>query len=435
VSDPAPPASQTSSRRSDLLSLGSFVMLGLPDGMLGTAWPAMRGTFGAPVGDLGLVLLIATAGSVLVTTFVGRLIQRLGVPALLAVAGTVAGLGYAGFAVAPGFWLVLAASVLTGASAGMLDAGLNTAVALTGRPRLLNLLHGFYGVGTAIGPLVITAAILTGSWRPAYLALLVIDLVVAAAWLRQRQRLGAPPAAAVEATEPDTHPSGQWSGRRYRGVVAAGLTVFFLYTGLEVGAGQWEASFCRGHLNMSAGATGLAVFGYWGALTAVRIGLAVLPRPIRPQAVVSWGIGIAVLAAAVIWWQPGVAVTVLGFVMLGGALAGVFPALISLTPVRLGGQRAQHVISWQIGAAAAGGAGVSAIIGLLIGATSLAALGPAVAVLAVLLLSAELVLRRLAPVGPGSPAVPSPPAVPAAPTVPGSPAPPAVPASPQADQA
>jgi len=395
--------SRATSRRSDLLSLGSFVMLGLPDGMLGTAWPAMRGTFGAPVGDLGLILLIATAGSVLVTTFVGRLIQRLGVPALLAAAGTVAGLGYAGFALAPGFWLVLAASVLTGASAGLLDAGLNTAVALTGRARLLNLLHGFYGVGTALGPLVITAAILTGSWRPAYLALLVIDLVVAAAWLRQRQRLGAPPARTEQAAEPDTHPSGQWSRRRYRGVVAAGLTVFFVYTGLEVGAGQWEASFCRGHLNMSAGATGLAVFGYWGALTAVRIGLAVLPRPIRPQAVVSWGIGIAVLAAAVIWWQPDVAVTLLGFVVLGGALAGVFPALISLTPVRLGDQRAQHVISWQIGAAAAGGAGVSAIIGLLIGATSLAALGPAVTVLAVLLLSAELVLRKLAPAAPPSP--------------------------------
>jgi fucose permease len=390
------PASQTASRSTDLLSLGNFVVLGLPDGMLGTAWPAMRGTFGAPVGELGLILLIATAGSVLVTTFVGRLIRRLGVPALLAVAGTVAALGYLGFAVAPGLWLVLAVAVLTGASAGMLDAGLNTAVALTGRARLLNLLHGAYGVGTALGPLVITAAILTGSWRPAYLALLVLDLVAAAAWLRQRQRLGAPPAQPERVTAADPHPSAQWSRRRYRGVVLAGLSVFFFYTGLEVGAGQWEASFCRGHLNLSAGVTGLAVFGYWGALTAVRIGLAVVPRPIRPQAVVRWGTGIAVLAAAVIWWQPDVVVTVIGFVVLGGALAGVFPALISLTPIRLG-DRAQHVISWQIGAAAAGGAGVSAVIGLLIGATSLAVLGPSVTVLALLVLAAELVLRRLAP--------------------------------------
>ena len=57
------------------------------------------------------------------------------------------------------------------------------------------------------------------------------------------------------------------------------MSVFFVYTGLEVGAGQWEASFCRGELHLSAGATGLAAFGYWGALTAVRIGLALLPRP------------------------------------------------------------------------------------------------------------------------------------------------------------
>ena len=176
------------SRSSDLLSLGSFVVLGLPDGMLGTAWPSMRATFGAPVSALGLILLIATAGSVLVTAFVGPLIRRLGVPALLAVAGSVAALGYTGFALAPGFWLILAVAVLLGAAAGLMDAGLNTAVALTGRSRLLNLLHGAYGVGTAIGPLVVTAAILTGSWRPAYLVQLTLDVLLAVLWLRHRQR-------------------------------------------------------------------------------------------------------------------------------------------------------------------------------------------------------------------------------------------------------
>jgi fucose permease len=364
--------------------------------MLGTAWPSMRGTFGAPVGDLGLILLLATAGSVLVTGFVGTLIRRLGVAALLAVAGSAAALGFAGFALAPGLWLVLAAATFTGAAAGMMDGGLNTAVALTGRPRLLNLLHGAYGVGTAIGPLVITAAILTGSWRPAYLALVVLDLVLAGLWLRQRQLHGAPPDKPAASAGPD--PAGQWSRRRYRGVVAAGMGVFFVYTGLEVGAGQWEATFCRGHLNLSAGVTGLATFGYWGALTAVRIGLALAPRPVPPQAVVRWGSAIAVLAAAVIWWQPGTLATVLAFAVLGGALAGVFPALISLTPVRLGDQRAGHVISWQVGAAAAGGAGLSALIGLLIGATDLAVLGPAITVLAVILGGAELILHRLAPV-------------------------------------
>ena len=391
-------------RSVDVLSLGSFVLLGLPDGMLGTAWPSMRATFGAPVGDLGLILLVATAGSVLVTAFVGPLIRRLGVPTLLAVSGGLAALGYTGYAVAPGLWLVLSVSVLLGVSAGMMDAGLNTAVALTGRQRLLNLLHGAYGVGTAIGPLIVTAAILTGSWRPAYLVQLSLDVVMAVLWLRQRRldRAQAETAEAAPAPAPasDPHPAARWSRRRYGAVVVAGMAVFFVYTGLEVGAGQWEASFSRGVLHLSAAATGLAAFGYWGALTAVRISLALLPRPIPPQAVVRWGSGIAVLAAAAIWWRPDVAVAVIGFVVLGGSPAGVFPALIALTPVRLGEQRAHNVISWQVGSAAAGGAGLSAVIGLLIGTTSLAALGPAVTVLALIVVAFELVLNRLAPVHP-----------------------------------
>jgi len=374
------------------------VVLGLPDGILGTAWPSMRATFSAPVGDLGLVLLLATVGSVLVTAFVGTLIQRLGVPALLAVAGSCAALGATGYALAPGFGLVLGAAVLGGAAAGMMDAGLNTAIALSGRQRLLNLLHGAYGVGTAIGPLVVTAAILTGSWRPAYLMLIVLDLVIAGSWLRHRQR-GAPVSAPAEkAPAAGPRAIAQWSRRRYGWVVAVGMSVFFLYTGLEVGAGQWEASFCRGHLNLSTTATGLATFGYWGALTAVRISLALVPRPVPPRTVVRCGSALAVIAAAVIWWQPGPTVTVIAFAVLGGALAGIFPALITLTPVRIGDQRAQHVIAWQVGAAAAGGAGISALIGLLIGATSLAVLGPSLTTLAVLVVATELILTRLAPV-------------------------------------
>jgi fucose permease len=395
-----PRGADAASRSADLLSLGSFVVLGLPDGMLGTAWPSMRVTFGVPVGDLGLILLIATAGSVLVTAFVGTLIKRLGVPVLLTVSGLCSALGAAGFALAPGFWLVLCVAVLAGAAAGLMDAGLNTAVALTGRTRLLNLLHGAYGVGTAIGPLVVTAAILTGSWRPAYLALFVLDLVIAVSWLRHRRRGGTAAAPAERAHAARPQPAAQWSRRRYRLAVAVGMIVFFLYTGLEVSAGQWEASFCRGHLNLSATATGLATFGYWGALTAVRIGLALLPRPIRPRAVVRWGSALAVIAAAVIWVQPSVAVTVGGFTVLGGALAGVFPAMVALTPVRIGPQRAQHVIAWQVGAAAAGGAGISALTGLLIGTTSLAILGPSLTVLAVLVVGTELILTRLAPVRP-----------------------------------
>ena len=79
-----------------------------------------------------------------------------------------------------------------------------------------------------------------------------------------------------------TDPAATWSRRRIVTVLALGLVVFFVYTGLEVSAGQWETSYLRGHLGLSASAAGLAAFGYWGALTAVRIGLALPRRPVPP---------------------------------------------------------------------------------------------------------------------------------------------------------
>ena len=428
---PADRASRRAGRALDALSLGSFVALGLPDGMLGTAWPSARQTFGAPIADLGLILLISTIGSISVSAFVGTLIRRFGVAVLLACSAACAALAGTGYALAPHLWVLFAVAVLWGLAAGMMDGGLNTAVGLSGRPRLLNLLHAAYGVGTAIGPLLVTAAILLSSWRSAYLVLAVLDLVVAALWLRQRrqerQERAAQDAAAA-ATEPDRtpragpaapgetaaeqtapgHPSDAWSRRRSGFVVAAGMLIFFVYTGLEVAAGQWEASYCRGHLGLSASAAGLATFGFWGALTAGRLILAVLPRPVPPSRVVWWGSGIAAAAAALIWWQPGTPATLAAFVLLGGALAGVFPALIALTPVRIGRGRAQHAIAWQVGAAAGGGSGLSALVGLLIGVWGLSVLGPSLTVLAVLLLVGIILLERTAPIA--EPAVESDPA-------------------------
>ena len=212
-------------------------------------------------------------------------------------------------------------------------------------------------------------------------------------------RFALPPGDEEAAQRPDvTDPAATWSRRRIVTVLTLGLIVFFVYTGLEVSAGQWETSYLRGHLGLSASAAGLAAFGYWGALTAVRIGLALPRRPVPLRLVIGGGLAASVGATALICWQPDTAVVVTGFVILGAALAGIFPALIATTPQRIGEQRARHAIAWQVGAAAAGGSGLSALIGLLIDRTSLAILGPAILILALLLVLAYAALARLAPI-------------------------------------
>ncbi len=401
-------------RSGEVLSLASFVALGIPDGMLGTVWPEMRHSFGAPIGDLGLILLLSTGGSVSVTFFVGRLLRRLGVAIVLAAGAVSAASAAVGFFVAPLFGVVVAFSVLFGVAAGLTDAGLNTAVGLSGRNRLLNLLHGAYGVGTAIGPVVVTLSVLSGSWRPAYVVLAAVDAVVASWWILLRRRDaaldaagGSPatPAAPVGAV-PDVASGPQGAaarsiptpaGLRRRTAVAAGIAVFFVYTGLEVAAGQWETTYTKGHLHLSTPAAGIATFGYWAALTAVRLILALLPRPLSGQTVLRWGVTLSLAAAGLIWWDPVAAAAIAGFVMLGGALAGVFPALIGLTPVRLGSDLAATAISWQVGAAAAGGAAISALVGVVVDVAGVASLGPALTVLAVALLVLERLLAAVHP--------------------------------------
>ncbi len=181
---------------------------------------------------------------------------------------------------------------------------------------------------------------------------------------------------------------------RVAGVVGLGLVVFMVYVGLEAGAGQWEPSFDRGPLRMGAGATGLATFGYWGALTVVRFALAVPRRQLPPASVVRWGCAIALVGAALVWWRPTPVAALIGLVVIAGSLAGVFPALVALTPARVGEDLAHHVIGWQVGAAGLGGSVISAIFGVVFQRYGLRNFGPALVTVGALLMVGVLVLER-----------------------------------------
>jgi fucose permease len=99
-----------------------------------------------------------------------------------------------------------------------------------------------------------------------------------------------------------------------------------------------------------------------------------------------------------VWWRPTEIVVIVGLVVIGGALAGVFPALVALTPGRVGEEMAHHVIGWQIGAASVGGAAISAAFGAVFQNYGLGYFGPALVIMAVLTMAGVLALERAAPI-------------------------------------
>jgi fucose permease len=418
----------------------TFVTLGLPEGMIGTAWPTLRHSFHAPLADLGLYLVVVTVGYVSSSSVSGLVLARLGVRPTILLGAAAAALGALGMTVAPSYWAFVLPGVAIGLAGGLWDSAVNTSMALAGRNRLLNFLHGCFGVGTSLGPLIITAAVLVGSWRTGYAALVVVEIALLTGWWVTGRRPSALPAAAFPGPEPvapgpgpigpapigpapvgpapvgsataglgptpDADAEGialpaapviARSRPRLVGVVGLGLVVFMVYVGFEAGAGQWEPSFDRGPLHLGAGATGLATAGYWGALTVVRIALAVPRRPIPPQVVVRWGCAVALAAAVFVWWRPSAVVALVGLTVIGGACAGVFPALVTLTPRRVGEDIAHHVIGWQIGAASLGGSVISALFGVIFQHLGLKEFGPALVGVGTVLMVGVLLLERTGP--------------------------------------
>lgn len=366
------------------LALVAFVALGLPDGVLGVAWPSIRDDFDRSVSALGILLAAQTVGYLLATAANGALVARLGTGRLL---GSAAGLAVAGFVgfTATSSWAVLSAAALAaGAAAGMVDAGLNAHVAVHHGRRAMGLLHAAFGIGATAGPLLVTTLLVADrSWRSAYGFVAVLQALLLGAFLVTRGGWRAAPADApgsgLGRVEPPHH----------RTTLVLTLASFFVYTGLEISTGQWAFSLLTEQRDFATTSAGLWVAAYWAALTAGRLAMAVAADRAGAVAVLGWATAGALAGAGLLWLDP-FGGGVVGLPVIGLCLAPVFPTLVSLTPERLGTERAAHAIGYQLTAAGVGAAALPGAVALLIGVGGLAVLGPALVAMAVTLLLLHL---------------------------------------------
>jgi fucose permease len=385
------------------LAFLAFVGLGLPDGLLGVAWPAMRATFALPLPALGPLLLASTSGYVVSSFVSGALLARMGLGTLLGLSCLATAASLAAYAAAPAWPLVVGAGVLVGLGAGAIDAGLNTYVATHHPARTLNWLHACYGLGTAIGPALMTAVLIArGSWRPGYALVAGAQLLLAATFAATRARWPGPAA-------PDAGASVA-APRRTLALPAAqlGIAAFFLYTGLEAVTGAWAYSLLTEARGVATETAGAATSAYWGGLMGGRVLFGFVAGR-APAAVLLRGCLAAALAgAALLAADLGTTASVMALVILGGAAGPMFPSLIAATPDRLGAAHAANGVGFQVAAAALGQSLLPWLVGVVAGRVGLEVVGPSVLVALVLLTAVHEVVARVPPAG-HAPAVTGPP--------------------------
>lgn len=373
------------------LAFAAFISLGLPDAVLGVAWPFIRRDLSVPIDRLGWLLTSLMIGYLLSTAFSGEVVRRIGIGKLLLVSTTLVVISLVGFAASPLWAIFVALGLIAGLGAGAIDAGINAFAAAHFRPSVVSWLHASYGIGATTGPLLMTA-ILTGglSWRWGYATLAAVLATMAVLFLLTLRLWDHAPG--TQPGEAVIHATAAEALRRP--LVWLHILLFFIYTGAEVTAGQWLFSVFTESRAMPVALAGTCIGLYWGGLTAGRIVSGLVADRLTPTTLIRIGMLGAPLAAAVLAMRSDFAVTAFACAALGFSLAPIYPMLISATPARLGTQYAQQAIGFQVSAAYLGIAALPTIAGVMARRIGLESIGPyLVACLLALLLLHEIILR------------------------------------------
>ena len=380
-----------------LASLASlaFVSLGLPDGLLGTAWPSMRASFGLPLDAQGALLVAFTVGYVSASFSTGFLLSRLTLGRLLAASGFATALALLGYAASPEWWMLVALSLFLGLGGGVIDAGINTWASTAYGPRTLNWLHACWGIGAALGPAVVVVVLEAGrSWRVSYAVVGAAQLVLAVGFLLTSGawRPPAPRAGSAGSGAPEK-PADTRETLRLRGARLGGL-VYFVYTGVEVGFGVWAFTLFTEGRGIAPVEAGFWLSVYWGGLTVSRLLVSVAGGRASPDALVRGCLVGAVAGAALVWFAGAPLAGFAGLALVGLALGPVFPTLMATTPRRVPSRHLANTVGFQVASAAVGAAVLPALLGVVAQRLGLEALGPQLLVLSVAVLVSHEALVR-----------------------------------------
>jgi fucose permease len=377
----APPIAVDDTRvRANLLLLAyiAFVALGLPISLIGVAWPTLRLELGLPLDALGLLFISSTAGYLVSSFTIARLISRFGIGWLLVSSGLLSAMTFIGFTMAPSWTVIIILGALGGFGSGLLDAGLNTYLAAEYNESQMQWLHASFGLGATLSPLIMTASlILFASWRPAYLfvgAIMVLMticfFITLPAWKRPRSLArGAAASAGAERGLMD-YRTPLWT-TLLRVVTWISILLFLLYTGAEFTLGNWTYTLFAEGRGISPQLAGLWAGGFWATFTLGRVIAGLFAHRVRLDALMVGASALALAGALLFWWNPTMLVGVAGVWIVGFAMAPVFPGLVSSTSQRVGQRHAANAIGIQMSAASLGGALLPALAGFLAAHTSL----------------------------------------------------------------
>ena len=330
----------------------SFISLGLPDGLLGAAWPTMGPELGAPVSYAGILSMIISVGTIISSLMSDWLTYKLGTGKVTAISVFLTAFALFGFSFSHSFWMLCLFAIPYGFGAGSVDASLNNYVALHYTSRHMSWLHCMWGVGAAVGPYVMGFVLSGGRhWSGGYQIVGMIQIVLTAIlfislplWKNRKDSLDEQASAEpLPLTQVVKIPGAKEI-----------MVAFFCYCALEQTAGLWASSYL--HLYKGVSTENAAFFAsmFYIGITVGRALNGFLTMKFSDTQLIRMGFVVIFIGIAAMLLPMGEAMSLVGLVLIGLGCAPVYPCIIHSTPEHFGANNSQALIGVQMASAYVG---------------------------------------------------------------------------------
>ena len=344
----------------------AFISLGLPDSLLGSAWPVMRLDFGAELSFAGVISMIIAAGTIVSSLLSERMTRRLGTALVTAISVAMTAAALFGFSLCTSPLQLCLWAVPYGLGAGAIDAALNNFVALHYSSRHMSWLHCFWGVGASISPYIMSAALLrSGSWQAGYRTVGVIQVVLTALLFFSLPLWKAADRKGDEGNGEAPPLLGLRGALRISGVPLI-LIAFCAYCGGETTAGLWASSYLVGARGIAPETAASFASLFYLGITFGRFLNGFVADQMGDRRMIRIGIVVMALGVVLILLPlrsdlPSLA----GLVIFGLGCAPVYPSIIHSTPANFGKESSQAIIGVQMASAYVGSTFMPPLFGLI----------------------------------------------------------------------
>ena len=333
-----------------------FVSLGLPDSLLGSAWPSMYGQFHVPVSYAGMVSVIIAAGTVISSLQSDRLTKAFGTSRVTVVSVAMTALALLGFSASRSFWMLCLWAVPYGLGAGGVDASLNNYVALHYTSRHMSWLHCMWGVGASLGPYIMGYALVSGrGWSMGYRSIFFIQLVLTVILILTLPCWKKTPEDELCVQKKEESPQRVLTLGEIVKIPGAkeAMATFFCYCALEQTAGLWGSSYLVLHCGYQAEVAARFAGLFFVGITVGRGISGFMTMMFDDAQMVRLGFAAAVAGIGAIVFPAG-RLAPFGLILLGLGCAPVYPCLMHAAPDYFGEDKSQAMIGVQMASAYVG---------------------------------------------------------------------------------